>query len=81
MKAPSILHQLGASTSFTPMTIDQYFALQLARKFKDLNRIGQYSSVVNRLPLQRILKSYAQAQNYSTEQARRERFFELCEVH
>ena len=58
-----ILQRVGAFQPFRPTTVDEYFALQLARKLNDTARIRQYCSVLSRVPFQQVLTVYRDIQS------------------
>lgn len=53
-----ILERVGAFEPFRPTTVDEYFALQLAKKLNDNARVRQYCSVLSRVPFQQVLTVY-----------------------
>ena len=67
MMTEGILQRLEARQPFRPATVDEFFALQLARKLNDTARVKQYCFILSRTPFPQILTVYGQIHRSSSE--------------
>jgi len=68
-----ILQRLQASQHFRPSTPDEYFALQLARKLNDIDRVKQYCLVTSRTSIPQLVKAYGRIQDAPSQTSAGER--------
>jgi hypothetical protein len=60
---PNILDRTSSSPKgFRPRTVEEFFALQLARKLADTENLRYYQTLVEQYPRELILQAYRRAE-------------------
>ena len=72
-----ILDRVGNSATFRPQSVDQFFALQLARKLRDEDNLNACLRLTEEHARSRLLKAFHRAKARTTADGELARAFEV----